>query len=156
MANKVKVSVEFDDKAALKAVKSFEQGVDDFAKKATTAVQKLDNKWDVFIGNLGSRAVAAATDFVRMKLTESFQAALDFEEGLIGVAKTADLTEDQIGQLSAQVTKLTEGPVLADATTTLDLRGGLGQGLSCSEQPPVGEPGKEADSWTLKRSNPVC
>jgi len=108
MANKISIDLELEGKDALTAVKSLEKAFDKLGNEATKDVKKIDGALGSFAGNLGAIAATRAFDFVKDQIAGAAQAFIDFEAGLIGVAKTTNFSKEDVAQFTDNIEKLTK------------------------------------------------
>lgn len=107
MANELSVDIVLNGDEALRTLKAIEAGIDKFARSATEDVKKVDNTFSVFKGTLGTILAVNFADFLKSQVAESIRAFKEFETGLIGVAKTTNLTDKELAVLEAGIEDLT-------------------------------------------------
>lgn len=107
MVDKVKVQFEIDAKQALLLLNKLDNKIDETSKKGKKGFDTLGSSFNVFIGSLAAQGTARAIDAVVQGLNDSFNAALEFESGLIEVAKTSNLTEKELAELTKGIDDLT-------------------------------------------------
>lgn len=108
MANDISVDVVLNGDEALKTLKAIEQGITKFSRDATTEVKKVDNSFSVFKGTIGTLVAVNFADTIKNQLKEAFNAAKEFETGLIAVQKTTDLTDKELSDFSEEILTLTK------------------------------------------------
>jgi len=101
MADKVKIQFEIDEKLALKAINNFDNKFDKFAKNTKKGLEGI--RFDVIAGNLIASGIGKSLDFLQRQFTETFNAAIEFESGLVEVAKTSNLTDEEIAKLGKEI-----------------------------------------------------
>lgn len=106
MANELSVDIVLNGDEALRTLKAIEQGINKFSRDATTDIKKVDNSFSVFKGTLGTIAAVNFADFIKDQVTASIRAFKEFETGLIGVAKTTDLSDKELATFEAGIESL--------------------------------------------------
>ena len=102
----IKVTIDLDESQAIQALKSLNQQLGKTEEAVTKTSKKFDSAVGSFIGNLGAIAAVKAFDFLRAQVLESFDTFSQFEQGLIDVAKTANLTTEEVNDLSKNILQL--------------------------------------------------
>ena len=103
----IKVTIDLDESQAIRALKSLEQQVDKTGKKVEKKTKGMDKSVSSFLGNLAAIATVRAFDFLRAQVTQAFASFQQFEQGLVDVTKTANLTSQETEELAANVKQLT-------------------------------------------------
>lgn len=80
----------------------------DQAGDSSRKISKLDGAFQSFIGNLGANAVTGAFRFLGQSLRDGVTNAISYENALINVARTANLTGIQQAELAKNVAELTK------------------------------------------------
>jgi TP901 family phage tail tape measure protein len=108
MANQIGVDIVLNGDEALRTLKAIEAGVAKFSREATSDVKKVDSTFEVFKGTLGTIAAVNFAGFIKDQVVASVNAFKEFETGLIGVAKTTDLTDVELKQFENGINDLTK------------------------------------------------
>lgn len=151
MANKVEVEVALSAKKAQKAVNDLGKSLGNFTKsfggefasaeqkykgfgeqveKSNKKVQKSIKKTDIavgsFIGNITSNLALRGLEILKNAPLEAFDAFRQFEKGLIGVEKTANLTESEVDELGKSIKSLSR-QIPASTDELLEIATAAGQ-----------------------------
>lgn len=122
----IKFTIDLDDTQAIQALKSLNAAVDQTEKNTTNKLKKADVAIGSFIGNLAAIGTIKSFEFLRAQVLQAFSTFSTFEKGLIDVAKTANLTEKEVEDLSKEVLKLNK-VIPASTEELLDIATAAGQ-----------------------------
>ena len=103
MANKIDIELGLDGKDAINTVKKLEKSFDDMSKNGVKDIKKMDGAMTSFAGNLGAIAAVKVFDFLREQILGAVDAFVQFETGIISVAKTTNFTDKEIVQFTKNI-----------------------------------------------------
>lgn len=103
----IKVTIDLDESQAIRALKSLEQQVNKTGNEVEKKTKGMDKSVSSFLGNLAAIATVRAFDFLRAQVAQAFNTFQQFEQGLIDVTKTANLTSKETEELAANIKELT-------------------------------------------------
>lgn len=126
MASGIKVTIDLDESQAIRALKSLENQLGKTSSDVEKKTKKMDNALSSFLGNLAAIAAVRAFDFLKQQVFDAFNAFQQFEQGLINVTKTANLTTEETEQLSDAIKQLSR-EIPASTSELLDIATAAGQ-----------------------------
>lgn len=103
MANSVKMQIELDGKDALKTIAALQNSLKNTGKTAEKATKQASVFGDVLKAQLSSILAVNFGSLIKSQIQQAFNSFVDFEAGLINVAKTTGLTEKEVEALSRSI-----------------------------------------------------
>lgn len=73
--------------------------IDQFGNKAKEAGEKANNALDMLAAQVAYQTIKKGFDEIRQAITECIDASIEFESAMAGVAKTTDLTDDELAAM---------------------------------------------------------
>lgn len=126
MANNIRMEISLDGKDALKTLTALQNGFEKTSKTTERVTKTTSTFASVLKANLVSLVSVNFAGFITSQVRESFNAFADFEKGLINVAKTANLTEEETGRLASNIEDLAK-VIPASTDELLDIATAAGQ-----------------------------
>ena len=102
----IKVTIDLDESQAVNALKALNTQLGKTEDQAEKTGKKFDQVTSSFLGNLAAIAATRSIDFIRQQFSQAFDTFVEFEQGLISVAKTANLTAEETNELAKNVLRL--------------------------------------------------
>ena len=126
MANTVKMEIELDGKDALKTIKAIQDGFKETEKETKKVSKEFSVFGDVFKAQLSAIVAIDFGNFLRQQFSAAIQGAIDFEVGLVNVAKTANLSAGEVEVLAKNIDALAKD-VPATTNELLEIATAAGQ-----------------------------
>jgi TP901 family phage tail tape measure protein len=122
----IKIAIDLDESQAIKALQALNAQLNKTEDTAKKTGKGFDAFSASFLGNLAAIGATKAFDFVRQQVFESLNTFIAFERGLINVAKTANLTQEETAKLATSMLQLSKN-IPASTKELLDIATAAGQ-----------------------------